>query len=94
MSTNSSIAEAQRKHLDQQVLAFMQALTTSRFLSDQYQTLVNHIRQIGHAELQQFQQLSIEDHDICTIGMESYTPNGWRRLVRFRKLSVQVVLEQ
>lgn len=58
MSTQLSISEAQRKHLDQQVLAFVQALTTSRFLSDQYQTLVNHIKQIGQTELQQFQAAS------------------------------------
>ena len=58
MSTQLSISEAQRKHLDQQVLAFVHALTTSRFLSDQYQTLVNHIKRIGQTELQQFQAAS------------------------------------
>lgn len=58
MSPNLSISETQQKHLDQQVLAFIRDLTTSRFSSDQYQTLVNHIRQIGHTELQQFQAAS------------------------------------
>ena len=58
MSPNLSLSETQQKHLDQQVQAFVQALTTSRFLSDQYRTLVNHIRQIGHNELQQFQAAS------------------------------------
>ena len=58
MSPNLSISETQQKHLDQQVLAFIRNLTTSRFLSDQYQTLVNHIRQIGQTELQQFQATS------------------------------------
>ena len=58
MSPSSSISEVQRKYLDQQVLTFIRDLTTSRFLSDQYQTLVNHIRQIGQTELQQFQAAS------------------------------------
>jgi len=58
MSPNLLISETQQKHLDQQVLAFIQALTTSRLLSDQYQTLVNHIKRIGQTELQQFQAAS------------------------------------
>lgn len=58
MSPNLSISETQQKHLDQQVLAFIRALTTSGLLSDQYQTLVNHIKRIGHTELQQFQATS------------------------------------
>jgi|GEM_PF-4650394 len=58
MYPNLSISEAQQKHLDQQVQAFVQALSASRLLSDQYQTLVDYIRQIGLTELQQFQSIN------------------------------------
>lgn len=52
------LSATQRQHLDAQVHVFIEQLKTSIFLSSAYQNLLENIKTIGIAELQQFQSVN------------------------------------